>query len=425
MKKSFFILFVLLLPLANQAQVPQFVKAGAKASVSTMGKKGVSTAFKGRIPTNVSTGVSSVGKPSEASTISTSNLVSPSSTNANLLSMKQIKTLALEMRPHYYKAAWENLPKEPLAATKDTECLIAGSGANLTMFSDEQWEKAKGDYLAAVASVQKLANYMGPQVYYLGSSEAERLHPEQIRQALADIGEASSLVKNAQATFGENTALEEMDAYLNYANRFYNTLGTGMYEPLEEMEAAPFSRTDNHDFDYLEFGLWGDSIKPLPKEPDSSWETIKSWIMGITKRGTLPKKMKVALLQDEEFVVNALKEMKRRGKLDGWEIDFPNPNAEEFLKGNYNSYDLILSDIVMPGGGGRYLARQLRAKGYQGSLIVVARFDSHAEDFYNDGFDGMMFIGDMAHRLTTDKANWLWTRLQNYYLYKQEHGWIH
>ena len=402
--KNYFIFVSLLLSLPVFAQVPTAIKGGTQA-VSKASKAAVAPKVRVKIPT-VKTNVT------------------------NTLSRAQIRQAALEMRSNQFKTDWKTLPTNPMAAIVRHEMRIAGSGANLTGLSEEKWNEAITDYSNAVSSVQNVAQYMDTQIYYMGTSEAERLHPEQIRRTLDDINTSLAAVKKAQATFGvENAPLTEMGLYLNRAKRFYTMLGTGMYEPLDESALAVVPRSDNHTFVDSEFALWSEFIREkLPKAKSKSFfDYLTNLFSRSAKQDALPQKLRVALLQDDQTVISGLQKMQEQGKLTGWQIDYLEPDPEAFLKKDYNTYDLILSDIVMPNGGGRYLARQLRAGGYKGSLLVVSKFDKFfGESFFKDGFDGMLQIADATGSdFQSDYASWLWSRLKNYYQLKAKHGWQH
>lgn len=404
MKKYFAIVASLVMGLPVGAQVPTAVKGGTKA-VSKASKAAVAPKGELHIP------------------------AVPSATAGNTLSRTQIRQVALEMRNHQFKSKWTVTPNKPLAAEAKNEFRLGSSGANLTGLSPAKWEEAYTHYANAVSSVQKLAQYMDTQIYYMGTSESERPHPEQIRQTLADINDSLAAVKKAQITFGENKSLAEMGLYLSYAKRFYTMLGSGMLEPLDEKALTVIPREDNHTFVSSEFSLWSEFVREkLPNvKSNSFFNYLTSLLQGSVKRGALPQKLRVAILQDDNEAIKGLQEMQTRGKLTEWQIDYLEPDAEAFLNRDYNSYDLILSDIVMPHGGGRYLARQLRAGGYKGSLLVVSKFDYYYGDsFFKDGFDGMLFLGEAEKKdFQYDFASWFWSRLKNYYQLKAKHGWQH
>ena len=56
-------------------------------------------------------------------------------------------------------------------------------------------------------------------------------------------------------------------------------------------------------------------------------------------------------------------------------------------------YDVILTDIIVDGGGGYYLTNVLRLDGYQGTIIALSAFerdDAMGMEMFNSGFDGML-----------------------------------
>ena len=338
----------------------------------------------------------------------------------NTLSRKQLHQAALQMRENRVKADWSVMPEPKAAETHEWD--LGSKGAVLTRLAPAQLAQAERRWMDAVESIQQLSAQIGPQIYYLGTSEAEYLLPAQIHQMLDDISNSLVLVEKAQVLWGKAPALSEMKVYLLKAQKFYSMLGSGMYEPLEEITVPVVSRRDNHVYDSPEFHL---RINYKVKSPLAfhklSWKYMKGLFTGAVKRGFLPENLRVALLQDDALAINDLKKMKQQHKLDGWEIDYLKPDPEAFLNSDYNKYDLILTDIVMPNGGGRYLVRNLRANGYEGSVIAVSNMPWYKEEFFEDGFDGGICIGDDEEHF----AEWLWKRLDTYYFLKQKYGWIH
>lgn len=342
-------------------------------------------------------------------------------TTSNTLSRKQLRQAALQMRENRVKEKWAVMPKPQAAETH--EFALGGNGAILTKLTPTQAEQAEKRWIEAVESIQELSAQMGPQIYYLGTAEAEYLPPGQIRLMLDKISQTLASVEKAQVIWGKTSALSEMEIYLLKAQKFYSMMGSGMYEPLDEITVPVMTRKDDHVYNASEFHLWAESFREkLPIGSHKlSWQYVKALFTASTSRSVLPQKLHVALLQDDASVIHALKEMKQRGRLDGWEIDYLKPDPEIFLNSDYKTYDLILTDIVMTNGGGRYLARNLRANGYEGALVAVSKYSYYPKYFFDDGFDGGISISDG----NLDLANWIWSRLKNYYFLKQKYGWSH
>lgn len=395
--------FVISLPVGAQSVLRKVLKFSKPLSSQV---KGTSPAY------------GAVKNASRISTSTTQRLQEPS--KLNTLSRRQMQQAALQMRENRVKPEWTKMPDNPLSAITH-EFVLGSNGAILTELTPTQLEQAEKLWIEAVESIHELSSLMGPQIYYMGTSEAEYLPPGQIRLMLDKISNSLVSVKQAQVIWGKTSALSEMEIYLLKAQKFYSMLGSGIYEPLDEVTAPVISRKDNHVYNSSEFHLWAESFREkLPTDSHKlSWQYLKTLFS--PSRNVLPQKLHVALLQDDELVINGLKAMKQRGRLDEWEIDYFKPDSDAFLNGDYQTYDLILTDIVMPNGGGRYLARNLRTNGYEGSLIAISNYPFYDKYFFDDGFDGGISIGDGK----SDLADWIWGRLKNYYFLKQKYGWTH
>lgn len=412
---KFYFIYILCIAISMPVYTQSLVKSAGKAisqvskSSSTVGKSLRTAEKASRISSQ------------HISTIPVSLTRSTELTKPNTLSRPQMRKAALQMRENRVKDDWGIVP-QPLSA-ETQEFILGGNGAVLTKLTPAQMEQAEKSWVEAVESIQELSAQMGPQIYYMGTSEAEYLHPGQINQMLDKISQSLAAVESAKVIWGNTPALEEMEIYLLKSKKFYSMLGSGMYEPLDEVTAPVMPRKDNHVYNDSEFHLWTEGFREkLPKDSHKlSWQYVKTLFTSSTNRSVLPKKLHVALLQDDHKVINGLQAMKQRGHLEGWEIDYLKPDPEAFLNSDYKTYDLILTDIVMTNGGGRYLARNLRANGYEGTLLAVSKYSFYEKYFFDDGFDGGITISDGR----ADMADWIWGRLKNYYFLKNKYGWTH
>ena len=83
--------------------------------------------------------------------------------------------------------------------------------------------------------------------------------------------------------------------------------------------------------------------------------------------------MKVLLIEDEEKVVKSL----RKGLTEHQvEVDFALEGISGFQLAEANDYDVIVSDIIIPGLNGTDLIRQLRAKGIHTPVLMLTAMSS-------------------------------------------------
>ncbi len=334
------------------------------------------------------------------------------------LSFNQQRRVALQMRPLLFRSSRWTIPLKQGIFHKDVEANVESFG-NLTELSPQQWKQVLTQYQQAMKAVQTLSSYIDKHIYYLATPEAEQVSTQQIAQILAEITRAQGLVQKATISLGDNQVLKEATLYLNNAQGFYMMLSTGAYFEVNSETEQPILRHDGHTYNCKEFALAGNC--PV-------WEKIFSILLPklstwFSRSGKLPKRLRVAVLQDDKRVISDIEKMHKRENLTQWEIDYYK-DPEYFLSQvPYGQYDLILTDVLMKNGGGRYLTRQLRARGYEGSIITISGFDAEqgGQAFFTDGVDGMIDV----YENRVSRPDWLWTRLNHYFWLKQKYGWKH
>lgn len=334
----------------------------------------------------------------------------------NTLSRTMQRKIALEARSYLDELDWVRTPQQP--ASYSVVQRGVDTLGNLTRMSEEQYAAGKKAFEDAVTYMQEVSKSINAEIYYLGTSEGEAFRPEQIRQRLGEILQGQNLVRDARAIWGDNYTLVRIAIYWERMQEVYNALGTGILSIGKE-KLKTIKRSDGHVYVSEEFGLLSTITEvPLP-EPD--WRDPSAWL-GLNMSGTVPARLRVAILQDDPKVINGLKMMRKRAGLKNWTLDFYD-DPEAFLNQvSYEKYDMILTDVLIRNGGGRYLARQLRNRGYEGSILTLSGFEvTHGgEEFFNDGIDGMISIG-----WASDLSDLIWRRLNNYFLLKEKYGWKH
>jgi len=337
----------------------------------------------------------------------------------NTISRRMQRQVALEMRPFLCSFEDVHLPEQ--AASFDDEYFGVMTMGNLTKMSQKQYKQAIKEYEAAMDALQGLSRYANTTIFYMGTSEtpARVLEHFQIEQMNKEIMHVGELVDQAHVSWGEDPVLKRATFYLHNLTQFYRILGTGIYEKIGEQEKI-IPRMDGHVYNSKEFGLTSEILEA--KIPQWHLMDPATWFTD-EARGVLPHGLRVAILQDDKDVIRSIHEMQKKAGLHDWEIDFYD-DPEKFLNQViYDKYDMILTDVLIQNGGGRYLARQLRSRGYEGSILTLSGFEASVhsgEAFFADGIDGMI-----AFNWTNDIAGRIWTRLNNYFMLKEKYGWKH
>lgn len=336
----------------------------------------------------------------------------------NILSRPMQRKVAQEARPYLDELDWVRIPRQPASY------LVVQAGidtfGNLTRMSEEQYAAAVEDYKSAVQYTQEVAKSINAELYYLGTSEAEPLTSIQISRRLDEISKGISLVAHARITWGDHYTLMRAATYWDNMRQVYTIISTGIYHTIGKKKVKLFERTDGHRYVEKEFGLQSEGVKA--EIPQIDWWDPSSWLSS-DPQGVLPQRLRVAVLQDDRDVINALKEMKKKAGLRGWKLDLQEADTELFLqKGTYGQYDMILTDVLMKNGGGRYLARQLRSRGYEGIILTLSGFEETHEGklFFNDGIDGMIDLG-----WTPNLTDRIWAKLNTYFILKKKYNWQH
>jgi two-component system copper resistance phosphate regulon response regulator CusR len=83
--------------------------------------------------------------------------------------------------------------------------------------------------------------------------------------------------------------------------------------------------------------------------------------------------MRILLIEDEEKVVKSLQKGLTEHQID---VDFALDGMTGAQMAEANDYDVIVSDIIVPGINGTDLTRQLRAKGIQTPVLLLTALSS-------------------------------------------------
>lgn len=141
----------------------------------------------------------------------------------------------------------------------------------------------------------------------------------------------------------------------------------------------------------------------------------------------LPQGLKMAVLNDRESILKRMKDLNSKVFFPSWEIT-TFKNTEELLRAmlvHGQQFDVILTDIIVPGGGGYYLTGTLRDKGYNGVIIALSSYQEEkglGDGLFNRGFDGMVSLPIGFE----EGKEWPYTIMKdmhNYFYYRDLNGW--
>lgn len=181
-----------------------------------------------------------------------------------------------------------------------------------------------------------------------------------------------------------------------------------------------FSRTDRK-FVGDEFYLYEFELK--------RWTDMFRGGQAAKQARQLPRGLCVAVLNDRASVLEQMQKSHEKGVfIRGGEVD-GFLQADELIAAVRagKKYDLILTDIIVPGGGGYYLTKVLRLDGFSGAIIALSAFerdDSMAMDMFERGFDGMLNL-PIAFEYSPFWEADVMRGINKYFRLKQENDWLH
>lgn len=276
---------------------------------------------------------------------------------------------------------------------------------NLKHFSQARQTKILKQYHSTLRKTNALAKDLGTKIFYQGTAESRLLSPLEISSDQRDILGALEEVRAVQVFFEiPDKSLAQAERYLTRLSRFYQSCATGILEPLES-EALSSLEKAMQSF-----------------EPDRFFLRLPASIEKESAAHSLPPTLRVAIVTDygirEDF-----QRMAKNENLSRWEFDgYANP--EEFLNApNHLAYDLVLTDVLISHGGGRYLARQLRHESFKGGIIAVTAFPEEKAigiQLKASGMDGMIMLSDIDPYFILERPFTFAQKLRNYFYYKSQ-----
>ena len=143
----------------------------------------------------------------------------------------------------------------------------------------------------------------------------------------------------------------------------------------------------------------------------------------------VPKGLKIAVLNDRQSFLWAIEESYQEKLLFKGHYVKTYAHAANLLddmRVGRETFDVILSDLHVPGGGGYHVVQTLRARGYKGVIIAASAYPEltyMAQALYKRGFDGMFAIPEIFE-LNPHWYDRLNQGLRNYFYYRHTNGWM-
>ncbi len=275
----------------------------------------------------------------------------------------------------------------------------------LVVPSLEQTQEAVQEYMDFFTDFKAMRHEVDP---VLGNALLERtnlletMHPSQLGYYTGLVRSVDFRLKKLQKTvFSTDPALAEVETYLNFAESKFNKFYTPDITPNGSV-VRPFVQE--------EFWMEYDWHKP-PRD-----EALTA----------LPENVHMAVLNDTEDILDMYKLWEQQGRFPkGWKVSTYDDtmNLLNAVKSG-QKFDLIISDINVPGGGGRYFVHSLREMGIQTPVIGCSGYTRDkidSEELFLIGFDGYMYSDDMFEE-SSGFYKWK-SYISNYYYYQRVGGW--
>lgn len=188
-------------------------------------------------------------------------------------------------------------------------------------------------------------------------------------------------------------------------------------------------RRNDRKFDKQEFYLYGqDGSSPLVRE--------YSWLLPFVNRrrareaaDQLPHHLQVVVLNDSRAVLTSMTQWQKEG-VWGKNLQVRVFQRQEdfwaFLRAG-GQVDMLITDLIMPKGGGFFLASELRQQGYKMPILALSAFgesEKRGQKLFTLGFDGMLSTHAVDGALFGTSGYLTFVNaLRNYYTWKKLKGW--
>lgn len=163
---------------------------------------------------------------------------------------------------------------------------------------------------------------------------------------------------------------------------------------------------------------------------DVQWEDYQPMSSGAKElvmpiANALPKNLNIALVNDHPAMVASFKNWASAGYFGEGATVEVFQTADALLK-TRKEYDFIITDLLVPGGGGQYLAYYLRKNGYNKPIIAMSEYreeDCRATELFAGGIDGYIYADDFFRNYVGYRL--FPAALKTYLDMKAQYGWQH
>ena len=282
-----------------------------------------------------------------------------------------------------------------------------------------QMRKALTEYHQVMESFQNFKKEMDVFLYYQSKEDEKRtLSAVEKAELMGKISRMHGKLSSLKTFISsEDPAYRAAREYVAYAAELVSPTMRGMWLKSLDQRADRQYRGE-------EFFLH------TPKaNQDASWKGLLPGAVRVRQVAEkLPPGLKMAVLNDRWSVIARMRQMHLSGKfLPGWDIAYYEDTAALLYDVTHagKKFDVILTDIIVPGGGGCYLTGELRKKGFSGVIIALAAFEEEnkmGKRLFDMGFDGMISMPMMFE----NGSHWplqIMKNLQSYFYYRDTNGW--
>lgn len=141
----------------------------------------------------------------------------------------------------------------------------------------------------------------------------------------------------------------------------------------------------------------------------------------------MPAGIKMAVLNDRASALEAIQDKHKTVFCPKWKITTYHDTEALLNDIKYGrvQYDIILTDLMVPGGGGYYLTASLRHQGFGGVILAATAFQPEERlsiGLFNKGFDGMLSLPE-NFELNKEWPLEMMEHFNNYFYYRDLNGW--
>lgn len=289
-------------------------------------------------------------------------------------------------------------------------------------FNEQQSKDLTRQYFQVMEHFSDFKKDFAPRLFYM-QTQAEKLPSAEKAYWNNRISKLEESFVSVNLFFNADAPLAAARRYLNKARLALNPYSKAV------MPAVPdfLLRTDRK-LVAAEFFL---------HNPDGSAPVFKRSWLGAWKHpqkarelmGQIPAGMRIALVNDQPLQHDAVHGWQRKGFFPpGTQIiSYLGVPAFEKAYAEGARFDLIITDLIMPNGGGYALIFKLRQQDVSTPVIAWTGFgerDKLAQELYNFGFDAMIPArGSLLSLMGPEGYLPFLESLRNYFQLKKLHGW--